>query len=148
MELLLNLTWLVVSASLGALLLASRRQCEAAQQDSFHSRSIAWISYFVLIALLLPVISMTDDRMAMVASSDGERITRRYQTHVSGRPHQQIPVSFVRVMREGAVAPRLLIGNLEVSAAAVVLPSAITERRQGRAPPQLLSSRLNLLMLS
>jgi hypothetical protein len=37
------------------------------------------VSYLILIAMLLPAISMTDDLQAMVTPADGEQIVRRLE---------------------------------------------------------------------
>lgn len=86
MELFLNVTWLVLSIGLGALLFASRSRCQSTPGSLILSRRTAWISYLLLIALLLPAISMTDDLMAMAAPTDSEQIVRRYEAGVTGQP--------------------------------------------------------------
>lgn len=94
-----------------------------------------WLSYAVLIALLLPAISMTDDLMAMVAPTDGEQIARRYEAMPASPHHAKLQVAMVPVVRNVFRSPLVVIGNLEViptSDAFSLLPPLQT---QGRAPP-------------
>ena len=84
MELLLNLLWLAASVALGALLLKSRGRRGGVSHDYVHSHSTAWISYLVLVAMLFPVISMTDDLQAMVTPTDSEQIVRRFEAVALG----------------------------------------------------------------
>ncbi len=135
MELLLNITWLVVSGTLGLLLVASRRRCEAVSGKCTYSRGTAWISYAILIALLLPAISMTDDLMAMVAPTDGEQIARRYEATSGGPHHAKLQVAMLPVVRDGFRNPLAVIGNLEVLSAFRAFSFLPPQHIQGRAPP-------------
>ena len=134
-ELLLNLLWLAASASLGVLLLNSRGRRGVASEDRIHSYSAAWISYLVLIAMLLPVISMTDDLQAIVTPTDGEQIVRRMEAAVPGHsPIHLHPTVFLQA-RSAWLAPVFEARPLE--AVQNLHPSYCWYRQttQGRAPP-------------
>ncbi|HYK38334.1 hypothetical protein [Alloacidobacterium sp.] len=74
MELLLNLVWLVLSLSLAALWIrGSRRAVASSGQVDWRVQLLALA---MLIVILLPVISMTDDVQAMSAA-EIEHVTRR-----------------------------------------------------------------------
>ncbi len=135
MELLLNLMWLTLAAALGGLLLVSRSRCEAASQNCLHTRTTAWICYAVLIALLLPAISMTDDLMAMVVPSDGEQITRRYEACPSGPQHANLHEAILHTSRNGLHTPPVWIENLDPTPALHTICSQLPRHTQDRAPP-------------
>ena len=135
MELLLNLTWLVVSGALGLLLVASRRSGEAVSGKHTYSRGTAWISYAILIALLLPAISMTDDLMAMVAPTDGEQIARRYEATAGVPQHAKLQVAMLPVVPGGFHTPLVVLGNLEVLSAFDAFSPLLPQHTPGRAPP-------------
>lgn len=135
MELLLNLMWLALATALGGLLLVSRGRCEVTSEKCLHTRTTAWICYAVLIALLLPAISMTDDRMAMVAPSDGEQIVRRYETSPSGPHHTSLHGAILHTSRDGLHSPLVWIENLEPAPALHFICSLPPRHMKGRAPP-------------
>jgi hypothetical protein len=134
-ELLFNLLWLAASASLGGFLLYSRGRRGLASKDRVHSHSAAWVSYAILIAMLLPVISMTDDMQAMATSTDGEQIARRIEAAVPGHspvhPHSTVFLPMRRVW----LAP--VFENLPLEAVPAFHPSYgwNLQTSQGRAPP-------------
>ena len=132
MELLLNFAWLAASAILGILLLQSRRRAVSA--DYIHSHSAAWISYLILIAMLLPVISMTDDLRAMVKPTDGEQVARRLETAVPGH----LPVHFQGAVffpvRSGSFAPLPDSSPLEPARDFYPSHRCYQQTTQGRAP--------------
>jgi hypothetical protein len=134
-ELLLNLTWLALSIALGVLLVASRSKHEAASGRCVHTRSTAWISYLVLIALLLPAISMTDDLMAMVAPADGEQITRRYDATAVGHHPVHFHVDLFHVVRDPSISPLSCIENLKSTPAFQSFFPPPRRLARGRAPP-------------
>lgn len=74
MELLLNLVWLVLSASLAILWARELRRSDghSIQPD----RKAQLFALAMLIVILLPVISMTDDVQAM-STAEIEHVTRR-----------------------------------------------------------------------
>jgi hypothetical protein len=134
-ELLLNLLWLAASASLGVLLLNSRSRRVGASEDRIHSHSSAWISYVILVSMLLPAISMTDDMQAMVTPKDSEQIVRRIEAAVPG--HSPVPLHgtvFLHV-RSVWLAPVFEARPLEI--VRDFHPSYCWHRQttQGRAPP-------------
>src|SRR5579875_1784877 len=138
MELLLNLTWLVVSLSLGVLFLASRRRCEALPGKCVYRRSVAGITYVILIALLLPAISMTDDRMAMVTPADSEQVARRYEVSQACPHHPNLQMALLHAPWSGLSAPLQIVGNLEIIHALDAHVPAVMWARDGRAPPVVL----------
>jgi hypothetical protein len=134
-ELLLNLLWLAASASLGVGLLYSRRRHRSASKDYIHSHSAAWFSYIILIAMLLPVISMTDDLQAMVMPADGEQIARRIESAVPGHsPVHLHPTVFLQV-RIAGLAPVNEARPLEAVRDFHPFYSCHRQTTQGRAPP-------------
>jgi hypothetical protein len=135
MELLLNLTWLVISVALVALLLASRSRCVDKRESAIHSRSTAWISLFVLIALLLPAISMTDDLMAMVTPTDGEQISRRYDSCAGSPQPVHLHVTILHVARNVFYSPLTVIGEIESTPAFKLNCAPQLRYAQDRAPP-------------
>lgn len=135
MELLLNLLWLAASASLGVALLHSRGRRGSASKDCIHSHSAAWVCYLILIAMLLPVLSMTDDLQAMVTPADGEQIVRRFEAAVTSHASVDLhPTMFLQV-GNGWLAP--VIEGRPLEAVRNFYPSYSWHQRttQGRAPP-------------
>lgn len=137
MELLLNLIWLALSVALGVLLVASRSRCEAEAKDCSHSRSTAWVAYVILIALLLPAISMTDDLMAMATPCDGEQIARRYDSPCLGQQHQHsaIVVAVFHAARSSSDTSLVCVGRQEAPADFPLIFFPSLRNARGRAPP-------------
>lgn len=135
MELLLNLIWLMIASALGVLVLASRTKSEAMFGKCVHTRSSAWVCYAILIALLLPAISMTDDMMAMVAPSDGEQIVRRYELSVGGQHHADLHVALFPILRDRPHSPLAFLANVETIPSFDVFTISPRQILQGRAPP-------------
>ncbi len=135
MELLLNLTWLAISATLGVLLLASRPGCEVVSGKCAYARSTAWLSYFILIALLLPAISMTDDMMAMVAPADGEQIARRYEVSAGGQRNVDFHVALFCVVPDVSYMRLVCIGVQEVIPSSRAFCLSTRQHTRDRAPP-------------
>ena len=135
MELLLNLSWLAASVALGILLLRSRGRREAASAEYVYSHSAAWISYLILIAMLLPVISMTDDLQAMVTPTDGEQIVRRLETSIPG--HFPVPLhgAVFFPVRGSWFAPIPDNSLFEVGLSLCPSDCLYRSTTQGRAPP-------------
>lgn len=136
MEFLLNLAWLAASAILGILLLRSRGRRKTVSAEYLYSHSAAWISYLILIAMLLPVISMTDDLQAMVTPTDSEQIVRRLETTVPGHflgPLHDGVVFFP--MRGALFAPIPDAGPFEVDLYRYPSDRLYRPTTQGRAPP-------------
>jgi hypothetical protein len=99
------------------------------------TRSTAWMCYLVLIALLLPAISMTDDMMAMVAPADGEQIARRYEVSAGGQRHVDLHVALFYIVRDGSHVPLVCIGAPEAIPALRAFCFSPRQHMQGRAPP-------------
>ncbi len=74
MELLLNFAWLVLSTSLALLWIRELRFVSADSKQP--SRTIQLLALAMLIVILLPVISMTDDMQALT-TAEVEHVTRR-----------------------------------------------------------------------
>lgn len=138
MELLLNLLWLAASVSLAVLLLNSRGRRGVASQNYVHSHSVAWISYLVLVAMLLPVISMTDDLRALTTPTDGEQIVRRIESAAPGHSPVHLHRTAFLQVRSVWLAP--VIETCPLEAVRNFYPSYSWHQRtkQGRAPPSLL----------
>lgn len=135
MELLLNLTWLTVSVALGVLLIASRSKSDAMSGRCIYTRSTAWISYLILIALLLPAISMTDDLMAKVAPADSEQVLRRHEVSVGGQHHAEIHITFLCTMHDASTVLLRCIDNLEILPAHHTFYPPPLQHTRDRAPP-------------
>ena len=134
-ELLLNLLWLAASATLGVALLYSRSQRGGTSKDYVHSNSAAWVSYLILVAMLLPVISMTDDLQAMVTPTDGEQVVRRMESAVPGHSPVQLHRTVFLQARSEWLAPVFEARPLE--SIRDFHPSYCWRQQttQGRAPP-------------
>lgn len=135
MELLLNLLWLAASASLGVLLLNSRGWRVAAPEDRIHPHSAAWISYLILVAMLLPVISMTDDMQAMVTSRDSEQIVRRMEASSPGHSPVHLHGTVFLHVRSVSLAPVFEARPLEAVRDFYSSYCCHWQTTQGRAPP-------------
>jgi len=129
MEQFLNFAWLATSIALAMLLLAPRRARETS------SSSTVWLTYLILIAMLLPVISMTDDLMAMVAPTDGEQITRRYEVAPNAPQHHPASHFAIFHLIPKFSCPMNFSGWLEFSPAICESHSPAYFRVSGRAPP-------------
>ena len=121
--------------ALGILLLRSRGGRTAMSAEHVYSRSAAWISYLILIAMLLPVISMTDDLQAMVTPTDCEQIVRRLETTVPG--HFPVPLqgAVFFPVRGMLFAPISDAGLIEVDGYPCPSDRLYRSTTQGRAPP-------------
>lgn len=133
MELMLNLAWLGISLVLGVFLFASRRPCGSASKRFIHRDATAWLALVVLAALLLPAISMTDDRQAMVTPNDGEQVVRRYE--VAAHIHLIPPPSlwFPAVRKTDWMLA--CFGRVEIVPDCCPAPAPVLRRAVGRAPP-------------
>ncbi len=136
MELALNLVWFVVSLGLGLGLFASRRSRVRAAGRPMPGWAL-WTGYVVLIALLLPAISMSDDLLAMVAPAEGEQIARRYDA-----PRQILaPVAQHHMLLDRAPrvlpAPPVFLAWMNISSAPIVQLPLIPRGLRARAPPAL-----------
>lgn len=98
MELLLNFLWLSLSLSLVLIWVRAVRHGDAKQNWS------AFIALILLLVLLLPVISMTDDLVAMDSPMELEHVVRRSEMPQLQLAHSQAVLDF------GMLAVLLLIG--------------------------------------
>lgn len=145
MELFLNLIWLAVSVALGTLLILQRRRSGAAPQrgvykscsfaDCASRSSTVWLAYLVLIALILPAISMTDDLLAMTVSSDGEQIARRYDCSPGVRQQLDLHVAVIHAVPDVSSTPLLCTGIVETESSPRISHPILTECLRDRAPP-------------
>ena len=138
MEQVLNLLWLAASVLLGVLLFRSRGGRNALSGEYVYPHSTAWISYLILVAMLLPVISMTDDLLAMVAPTDGEQVVRRYDGFLAG--HSPTPVHTAHVslffpVRSVSFSSVQDAGALESVQDSCAACSYSRQNTQDRAPP-------------
>lgn len=76
METLLNCLWLVLSLSLLTVWLAHARTSEEQTSRLLPSRRLQFTAVVVLVLLLFPVISLTDDLAMAVATRDTEQALR------------------------------------------------------------------------
>ncbi len=134
MELALNLVWFLVSLGLGLGILAARRSYGRAAGRLMPAWAL-WTGYVVLVAMLLPAISMSDDLLAMVAPAEGEQIARRYDA-----PRQmQAPVTHHHVLLHRAacvlLTPPAFFAWRDFSASQRVFTPLIPRSIRGRAPP-------------
>jgi hypothetical protein len=134
-ELILNLLWLAASVSLGVILFRSRSRRSLASKDCLHSHSAVWVSYLILIAMLLPVISMTDDLQAMVTPADSEQIARRFEAAATSHAPLHLPPTMFLPVASVWLAP--VVETRAFDAVRDFNPSYIWHWQtiQGRAPP-------------
>lgn len=137
-ELLLNLLWLAASASLGVALLYSRSRRRVALEDCVHSRSAAWVSYLILIAMLLPAISMTDDLQAMVTPTDGEQIVRRMECTLPGHLSVHLYPAVILQAQSAWLVPVMEVCPLDALRSFRLSYSWHQQTTQDRAPPIIL----------
>ena len=132
MELALNLVWFLVSVGLGLQIVASRRKRAAGRPVPAWA---LWTGYVVLVALLLPAISMSDDLLAMMAPAEGEQVVRRYDA-----PRQPMaPVAYQAVFLHRTPRPLLTppawFAWLEAGGYPAIHVPLIHRNLQTRAPP-------------
>jgi hypothetical protein len=134
-ELLLNILWLAASLMLGGVLLYSRSRREAVSANSPRPHSAAWVFYLILIAMLLPIISMTDDLQAMVTPADGEQISRRFEAAVPN--HTPVHFHPTVFLQPHSIWFAPVIESHLLDAGQVVYSCQFLPRQsiQGRAPP-------------
>ena len=136
MEFALNLVWFLVSLGLGLGLFASRRSRARGAGRPMPGWAL-WTGYVVLVALLLPAISMSDDLLAIVAPAEGEQIARRYDA-----PRQILaPVTQHHVLLYRAprvlLAPPAVLAWMDISSAPIIQLPLIPHSLRARAPPAL-----------
>ncbi|MGB8478537.1 MAG: hypothetical protein WCE63_06815 [Acidobacteriaceae bacterium] len=103
--------------------------------DYVHPDSAAWISYLILIAMLFPVISMTDDLQAMVTRTDGEQIARRFEAAAPDHSPVHLHATLFLPVRDGLFAPIQVAGLLEPVRDFHSSYCCYRHTTQGRAPP-------------
>lgn len=103
--------------------------------DYVHSHSTAWISYLVLVAMLFPVISMTDDLQAMVTPTDSEQIVRRFEAVAPDHSPVHLHATLFLPVRDGLFAPIPVAGPLEPVRDFYFSYRWHWQTTQGRAPP-------------
>ena len=136
MEFALNLVWFLVSLGLGLGIFASRRSRARVAGRPMPGWALC-TGYVVLVALLLPAISMSDDLLAMVAPAEGEQIARRYDA-----PRQILaPVTQHHVLLYRAprvlLAPPAVLAWMDISSAPIIQLPLIPHSLRARAPPAL-----------
>ena len=140
MELLLNLVWLLISVAIFAGLALSLRRERQRGFEEHASPYLRYISALVLVFILLPVISMTDDLHAMPMMAEGERAVRAQAADTSQQQQHKmrVPVLFLAalVILQGQPHPqRKAISDSFVP----IAPLWKSPQTANRAPPALLS---------
>ena len=75
MEILFNLLWAALSIALSGLWLLGRTRCTKSSPDTSVHLQITALA--VLIVILFPVVSLTDDLLAYTAPAEAEHLVRR-----------------------------------------------------------------------
>ena len=139
MELLLNLVWLLISAAIFAGLALSLRRERQRGFEEHASPYLRYISALVLVFILLPVISMTDDLHAMPMMAEGERAVRAQAADTSQQQHKmRVPVLFLAALVILQGQPHLLATAISDSFVPIA-PLWKSPQTANRAPPALLS---------
>ncbi len=90
METFFNLLWVAVTILLGAAWFANRRNSGA--KSLLPAIGVQLVALAVLAAILLPVISLTDDLQANTNPAETERVTRRGDLQLSpDQPLHRLP---------------------------------------------------------
>ena len=93
METFFNLLWVAVTIVLGAAWLASLR--DRRKKSLLPAIGVQLVALAVLAAILLPVISLTDDLQANTNPAETERVTRRGDLQLSAdQPLHRLPAVF------------------------------------------------------
>lgn len=135
MELSLNLAWLAISVGLGAVFLVSRSRNEALRQKCTYRRATACVAYLLLVAFLLPAISMTDDMMAMTAPTDGEQVVRRYEAATASHLPVVLRVAGLFHVAGTASVPALVTVGIVTLPTIEMAPFSSSKSESSRAPP-------------
>lgn len=104
-------------------------------REYVYPHSIAWISYLILVAMLLPVISMTDDLQAMIVPTDGEQIVRRCEAFAPGYAPVHFHGTLFFQVRNLSFAPLPHASPLEAVRYLHLFDYSYRQTTQGRAPP-------------
>ncbi|HZU09899.1 MAG TPA: hypothetical protein VFA02_08335 [Pseudacidobacterium sp.] len=75
MEIFSNLVWVAISLALGTVWLIGYRHSD--RENSMPGLRVQCVALAMLILILLPVVSLSDDMQAMVATSEVEHVNRR-----------------------------------------------------------------------
>lgn len=134
-ELALNTFWLAASVCLGVVLVLSRNRCRTKREDPLHSHATACISYLILVAMLLPVISMNDDLQAMVVPKDGEQIVRRCEGFAPSHASVNLHVAPLIQTRNLSFAPLSHFTSLGTIPYFHLYRCSYRQTTRDRAPP-------------
>ena len=132
MEVLFNLVWLALSVALLGFWLSGQRQW--ADESLRASTRMQIMALAVLIVILLPVVSLTDDLQACTAPAEAERLMRRdLQVHPDSPLHAaSIVVATLLFFQK---APVLQIMSLHFPSEEIVIPSKGHLSVVGNRPP-------------
>jgi hypothetical protein len=130
-EILLNCVWLVLGLSLISAWSAHAwrtRACSPAD-EFLPSRRLQFTALLLLVILLFPVISLTDDIAMCTAPRDAERALRLHDPFDGSQPAQALPIStmawvdaVVNLLQTGPSQPVEQDPNLIVQLAGTRLP--------------------------
>ncbi len=136
METVLNLIWLVLALAMFCLW----RYCWRASQRDIAQKWTAAVALGCALALLFPVISLTDDlhpETVAIDGSSGKRNGRQLLAAASpnhSSPQKSVAHSICAVLRSCAAATHLAVGRAVFFVAALSFPSRPTHS-SGRSPP-------------
>jgi hypothetical protein len=134
LETLSNLTWAGVSLALCAAWFASR---PGKRRDSLlPGAGVQAIAILVLTAVLLPVISLTDDLQATANPAETERVTRRADWQPSpGQPLHRLPIALAPPIAPGLPVPMPADGVLIAEAPVSQRTHGFSRAYTTRPPP-------------
>jgi hypothetical protein len=93
-EILLNCVWLILGLSLISAWSAHLWRTRTGEPNEFlPSRSLQFTAILLLVILLFPVISLTDDIAMCTAPRDAERALRLHDPFDGAQPAQALPIS-------------------------------------------------------
>lgn len=135
METFFNLLWVAVAAALfGAWLASARPQ----KPSALPSVGLQLIALALLVVILLPVISLTDDLQANTISAETEHFSRRVEVVQSAGPDlHSLPLALALLVAAPALAPTLVVGSIRPDQ---LVFSRVDDRalaRANRPPPPL-----------
>lgn len=114
MEIFFNLMWVAVTILLCAMWLAGLRRHRA--ESLLPAIGVQVIALTVLAAILLPVISLTDDLQAATNPAETERVCRRCDQQPSpDRPLHRVPVALA-VLDSPRIFPQMPVTRLRAVA--------------------------------
>lgn len=135
METFFNLLWVAVAAVLFGAWLASARP---KKNSALPSVGLQLTALALLVVILLPVISLTDDLQANTNPAESEHSSRRVEVAPSAGPDlHSLPLALALLVAAPAVARTLVVGSVRPDQ---LISSRVEDRSLARAnrPPPLL----------